>query len=221
MISSKRSYKNADRRPYKRQRMPKLTLRQFRNENLISCKRTVTLADFTVSTTWSARSFAFALSALPSYSEFGNLFEQYRINAVKLQFIPFFDGNDLGSSAANVTGGAGWFTNPRLYHAIDKDGNGATGSETALQEYSDVKIVTEPMKPFVVYIKNPCVQVATANALTLVGGAPKSRQWIDTDNYNIQHYGCVVGAIAPFASAGYAFKYSVVATYYMEFKGVV
>lgn len=190
-----------------------------KKDNFVSIKRTVTFTDQQVSNSWSCAGYAFTLAMLPSYTEFTQLFEQYRIMAIKLKFLPCFSQNDQEQSNANSAATAPWAVNPRMYVAIDKDGQANTGSESAIQQYGGCRVISEPLKAFSVYIKNPCVQLGTANAITIVGGAAKARQWIDTDNYNVQHYGCAVGGVIPFTSAGYAFRYYVVATYYMQFKG--
>ena len=49
------------------------------------------------------RVFTFALADLPNYTEFTTLFDQYRINAVKLTFIPRLssaDSNPLATVSA-------------------------------------------------------------------------------------------------------------------------
>jgi len=180
--------------------------------NLVSVTRKVTLTPVAFST-WQSQSYAFTLGVLPNYTEFTNLFEQYRINAIKLMFIPAFNGVE-GNTSATV------LAQPRLYTIIDKDGNAQTSSETDMQQYGNARLIREPSKSFTIYIKKPSVQMGTANALTIVGGAPRSSPWLDCDNYQVQHWGCAIGGIMPFTTAGSA-TYSVVATYYMQFKNVV
>ena len=190
--------------------------------NLVSIKRSFVSAPFSVNNSWSGASFNFTLAALPNYTEFTNLFEQYRINAVKLTFIPSADGIDFNQQQSNSSAGGNWATIPRLYTAIDKDGNAQVASENAVLQYGNHRIIRSPLRPFSIYVKSPCVQVGTANLVTLVGGAPKSRQWLDCDNYSVQHWGCVVGGIVPYTSAtSPSIGYQVIATYYMQFKNVV
>lgn len=179
--------------------------------NLVSIKRKVTFTQISLNT-WQSQQYAFTLAALPSYTEFTNLFEQYRINAVKLTFIPYTDSIEGNTTSANL------FV-PRVYTIIDKDGSPLLSSETAMQQYNDARLIRDPCKAFSIYVRKPCVQFGTANALTVVGGAPKPSPWLDCDNHSVQHWGCGIGGVVPNAAGN--FNYSVVATYYMQFKNAV
>lgn len=202
------------RKPARRTRRRLATVRPSRwmtRNNLVSIKRKVTLPDVSFNI-WQSQAYAPLLSQLPSYTEFTNLFEQYRINAVKFDFIPKSTSFEANTSAAVAT-------MPRLYTIIDKDGNAQTSSEVAMQQYGNSRLIRDPSKPFSIYIKRPCVQFGTANTITIVGGAPKPSPWLDCDNFSVQHWGCAIGGIMPTGTGSVSF--SVVATYYMQFKNVV
>lgn len=205
-------------KPRRKVRSRKASITRAIKSNLVSIKRSVRLDNFSTSTTFTANSYVFTLSALPGASEFTALFEQYKINAVKLTFIPFFNSMDSEQQLDNVASARSWTTTPRVFTCIDKDGAPPT-SETLFLERGNMRLVKRPLDSFSIYISKPCVQFGTANLLAITGGAPKPSPWIDCDNFNIQHWGCAIGAQMPASSAGTSFIYSVVATYYMQFKG--
>lgn len=212
--SSRRSVRprKMARRTYRRTTVPRAV-----RDNIVSIKRSVVLNQFSVYNSWSSLAYAFTLGNLPNYTELTALFEQYRINAIKLTFVPTCSSLD-GETATQIP--TTYLTQPRLYTLIDKDANVPVNNESAMLQYGNVRIIKNPTRPFTIYIRGPAVQVGTANALTIVGGAPKSKQWLDCDNYSVQHLGCGVGGIMPQAGAGtIAFNYNVIATYYMQFKG--
>lgn len=219
-MAYKRKRASGGRRRTRRRTTRRLRLtRGVTRSNLVSITRRVVFPEFTLpNNTWYTTSYAFSLAQLPSYTDFTNLFEQYRINAVKLQFMPTFDSADLNFNPAGT--GSVWTRIPRMYTIIDRDGNPQLSTENAMIQYGNVRQITSPLKPFSVYIKAPCVQVATANNVTLVGGAPKGKQWIDCDNYNIGHWGCALGGIAGGTTSGQII-YQVVATFYMQFKNAI
>lgn len=219
----KRSYGGSRRRV--KRRMPMRTTRvprAVRTSNLVSIKRSYKVADYQINyaSGFVATPFYFTLNTLPNYTEFTNLFEVYRINAIKLTFLPIATGNDLPSITGNTATGAVWALTPRVYYTIDKDGN-PPSTENGFLERSNMKIVRRPFSGWQIYIRNPCVQSAVANSVTLVGGSPKSRQWIDCDNYGVAHWGCAVGGQIPSGSTTSAMTWQVIATYYMQFKGAV
>lgn len=199
-----------------------------RKTSLVNIKRSFLWPEnfYVVPGGWRATAYSFSLSSIASsYTEFTNLFEQYRINGVKLTFIPQVDAIDANQLNVNIGAGGGSVasvTVPRLYTAIDHDGNARTGSEQELLQYGNHRIIKNPLRTFSIYVKHPRVQVATANATTLVGGAPKSKVWLDVDNYNVQHWGAVIGGQIPFgAGTGPSITYTVICTMYMQFKDAV
>lgn len=219
----RRKYARRAKRSYQKKSYRKLLKKTMYNmrQNVVSVKRSFVTAPFTVNSSWSGAQFSFTLAALPNYSEFTSLFEQYRINGIKLTFIPSADSLDINQQQQNSSTAINWTTIPRLYTAIDRDGNGQYASENAILQYGNHKIIRNPMRPFSIYVKHPCVQVGTANLVTLVGGAPKSKQWLDCDNYSVQHWGCVVGGIVPYQGGTVNMAYQVIATYYLQFKNAV
>ena len=123
--------------------------------NLVSIKRTRRVADFTVGMSWNSQAYVFTLASLQNYTEFTNLFEQYRINAIKLTFIPQVNGCDAEQQASNAAGGVAYNSNPIVYTIIDKDGSATTSTEDAMLQYGNARIIRGAYKPWTIYIKGP------------------------------------------------------------------
>lgn len=196
--------------------------RSLRDNNML-VKRCVHMSDNAIRTTWSSWNYAFRLSDLPDYSQFTNLFDRYRINAVKLLFIPAYNSIEENQGNLNQASSLNYLSvQPRVYTIIDKNGDATTSTENTMLENGNVRIIREPCKSFTVYCKNPCVQLAGEASGVIVSGISKARQWCDTTNYNMAHYGISWGGIAyNGTSSTVAQAYNIVATYYLQFKNVI
>lgn len=159
---------------------------------------------------WSSRVYTFRLSDLPNYTEFTALYDQYKIEKVKLQFFPRFD-TTLPSST-----GAG-FTNTLLYNINSEDGtNRMTTEYDALQAMSAKMRVTND--PFTIWVK-PKFQVEVASSLSFSAAQP-STGWLDCDNFGVQHVGHEIGGYQMAAGAGQTNEWKCYATYYVAFKDI-
>lgn len=164
--------------------------------------------------TYTAHPYQFRLDTLPNYSEITNLFNQYRINAVKLSFTPYYVDNNLANTVNT------YYAMPRVYTLIDRNGipPGQLATEAQFLEYGTAKQIVEPNKPFSIYIKKPCVELASAGDVATNPSVMKWNPWVDVNNPTIPHHGCAVGMTMPAGLSGTFFTYHVVATYFMEFK---
>lgn len=155
---------------------------------------------------------SFQLSDLPNYTQLTNLYDQYRILAVKCEFVPrtppvqYYGVSAISSSA------------PTLYTAIDLD-DVTTPTANSLLSHESVKFhgAFTPMSTgkYVRWLRPAC-----ATEMYQTGGfggyGAKTGQWIDTTSSSVQHYG-IKWWIATVATTP-AYYYDVVFTYYMEFK---
>lgn len=220
--------RKAMRRPYRRRtyrKKARTTMTKAVKTNLMSCVRSYVAIPFTSTypgSGWTYVNYTFSLGGVPGYTEFVNLFDQYRINAVKLTFLPQFTGNDFEDAVANNASSVPWIQNPRVHYCIDRSGiqTGTINSESKMLEYSSARTVKRPFEPFSIYVKSPSVHLGTATGVIIVGGAPKSKQWIDTDNYGIVHHGCAIGMQIPGGATNTTYGYEVMIKLYMQFKSV-
>lgn len=221
MVAMKRRAK-APRRPRKKARTARrsTTMTKAIRQNLVFMKRRVLLGAWNVSTSWSNVSYVFQLDDLPNYTEFTALFEQYKINAVKLTFLPSYTSSDANQATANAASGAVFQFQPRIYTVIDKDGNPTVSTEPAVLQRNDARMITQPYKAFSIYIRKPCVQFEVSSGLGFAQAAPKASPWLDCENYAVNHHGAAIaGALPAGSSVTAGLQYQVLATYYLAFKG--
>lgn len=207
------------KRPSKKLVVPRKVIKN----NLVYIKRKFFITpniNFTVASGWGTSIFNFSLGNIPDASQYTNVFEQYRINAVKLTFIPLLANGDTDWNQALAVSGTQYLGSPRVYSLIDKDGVqfSTISTEQKMLEFSGVRHIRQPLKTFSVYISKPCVQQEMQSTIGFAAASPKPSPWIDCENYGIIHNSCVIGCAAVGSSTA-ALQYQVLATYYMQFKG--
>lgn len=154
------------------------------------------------------RTLSFGLSDLPNYTEFTNLFDQYKINAIKLTFIPRFTGADI-----NPLGTA--LAVPRIWSVIDYDDASTLTDQNDAYQYQNCK--THMMhKPFSIYLK-PKV-AAEVYQSTIATGYGAKRMYIDCSVPSVPHYGVKL-YVEPTPYDG-QFTVSVIAKFYLSMKQV-
>lgn len=215
--------RKAARKPtYSRKRprtiMRKRTTTYAAKNSLVSITRMITLPSFTVVASGGPYStpYTFALANVANSGELTSLFQQYRINAVKLTFIPSVTGNDQG----NIVNMTSWLYQPRMYTIIDRNGidSGDLSAETTVQENGKARLIKRPLSPFSIYIKSPGCEAAMNSGLTNNAAATMYKKWLDCNQPNVVHNGCGIFASIPNGTSTAAVVYQVVAKYYMQFK---
>lgn len=147
----------------------------------------------------------FQLNALPNYTEFTNLFDCYRINAIKVTLMPRANSAEAGTNQGLV----------KLFTVIDTDD--AT-SPTNLQEvlqYENVKSSNSA------YDHKRYLKPKIARSLYQAGGIAaygESTGWIDCSNPGVPHYG--LKYVLQQLPAG-AQSWDCKIKYYLSFKNVV
>lgn len=138
-------------------------------------------------TSWNF-AIAFSLNQLPNVGEFTSLFDQYRINAVKLSIKMVNDpsANNQPNDGAAVNRGNYY---PTLWYAPDHDDNNIE-SLPNLKEFEKVRHkVLRPNKEISIMLR-PTVLGAVYNSLTTTAYTTSTRkQYMDMANINIPHYG--------------------------------
>lgn len=122
--------------------------------------------------------------AVPNYTEFTNLFDQYCIKKVDVLVLPTFQTAGLTSNYA--------FVPPWIVHAEDNDDVNSTGSQSLMQ-YSGAQFTQlfgqqQAISSMKLRTITPKASVAV---ITSSGGNGQSlaSPWINTSNANIPHYG--------------------------------
>lgn len=151
--------------------------------------------------------FNFQLNDLPNPSDFTNLFDFYRICAVKLHFIPQANSNDTG--ALDV------LSIPVIHYIADYDDNIGFANESQALEKEGVK-TRRLDKPFTYYIVPRVSNEIYNNGITTAYALNKSKQWIDSNSSSVAHFG-LKGWIT--TANAFTLRLKVYATYYLQFKG--
>lgn len=131
------------------------------------------------------------LDQIPNYTELTALFDQYKINAVKLEFIANHTGADANGALAG-----GNYQIPRVHVCYDKfststpTGLYGSGAFNTFMEQGRVKNIRDPLKPFSIFVRKPTIarwDAAIAGGNTNLGYAP----YLRTDNSDmVEHNLC-------------------------------
>lgn len=150
-------------------------------------------------------SYNFSLRDLPNYQEFTNLYDQYKINAVKISFIPQMTQSVSIGSINNPA------ANARFFSVIDYNDDTPLTSIDDAREYASCKY-TPILRTHKRYLK-PRLQDRGA---TYTPGRP----WVNCTSPEQDYYGVKI-AVEPMGSTTtQTMAYSVEAVYYLSFKNV-
>lgn len=147
----------------------------------------------------------FQLNSLPNYTEFTNLFDMYRINGVKVTFMPRGNSAEVGTNQGIV----------KLFSAIDYDDNTTPASLSEILQYETLK-TTNSTRDHKRYIKPKLARVLYQAGASNAYGAGTG--WIDCSNPQVPHYG--MKYVLQQLPAG-AQSYDCKITFYLAFKNVV
>jgi hypothetical protein len=140
-----------------------------------------------VSGTESSVNHVFALQDIVNASEFGNLFDQYKINKVIVTYQLL--NNPSAANALNTLGnnpsGTNWY--PIVWSIEDYDDSATNNVEEMKQRIGVKRQVMRPDK-IIKFTVRPKVQVQVYKTALSTGYAPKS-MYVDMSTQDIQHYG--------------------------------
>ncbi|MBV6343385.1 hypothetical protein [Candidatus Magnetobacterium casense] len=166
------------------------------------------------------KQFQFTLDQMPSYTELTPLFDQYKINAIKVRFVPRFDsfaGNDTTDiTPPNITNLAG----TQLHIIKDQRttmapaGTYTRANLNTFLENGKVRSYTGN-RPITVYFK-PAVTQTVGNAQSSFTWSP----WLQTSQPAIVHYGFHAFASDINMSGNFGNSWDVFTTYYLMVKGL-
>lgn len=206
MVYRRRYRKRTNRKRSYRRRFSKRTRYSKRTgQKIYMFKRNVSLGVITISNisdTFGA--YDFSLNDVPNSAEFTDLFDMYKINCVKITFIP--------QQTQSVSIGA--VNNPdasaRFYSAIDYNDSAAPSAITDIQEYQTCK-VTPILRQHKRIIYKP--KIALSNIVTMT-------PWLATSTPSVNYHGLKYAIEAMSSSTTTTMTYSVECKYYMSFKNV-
>lgn len=174
-------------------------------------KRFADLGTFSVTTTDFITTAFFQLQDVPGYTDFTNLYKQYKITGVKLTIVP----NETQS--IDSTGGA---TQLRHFSAYSYDESVTSAGGATLNDMRQLPgcRVRSSLRMHKMYIKNPAYAgvINVAQDATATLRTRPETGWLDTEFADIQHLGIVLGWEG---GATQSLGVRLEATYYMSFRG--
>jgi hypothetical protein len=174
--------------------------------------------------TIAAGNFGFKIDLFPGLSPYPNIFTYYRINYIKLRWIPVcvdmqVEDNDVGTSASNISKLTPLIYVKRIY------GNETTGDLSFSNEDQCLLDGTRPYKMTknfsIKFVPNSLtVSQTNRNQLSVVNPAyvVEKKQWYSFQNSDVYFYG-IKWLISNTNSDVNEFQYRVVATASLSFKG--
>lgn len=141
-----------------------------------------------------ASAVMFSLSQLPNYTEFTNLFDQYRIDRIKVVFEPVYRANQIGINYPNAASGTtsgdyfgGYMPQPpRFATVIDYDDGTAPASMDELRQYGNVRetlATTRQVRSF----KPACLGMVY-ESISSTAYTPKFGTWLSVTDPTTPHY---------------------------------
>lgn len=193
---------NAVRRPARRG----IVVKKLVGSNVHSFKRTVfnsgAVSGSTLNDVYGALSFN--LSSVPNYTEFTALFDQYRIDAVKVTFMPRANSAELGTNQG-IT---------KLFTVVDYDDAATPTAINELMQYENLK-TTRSTDDHNRTLRPMLARAVYQAGLTAYG---TGRGWVDCANPSVPHYGLRYALQQlPAGNQSYDLKIK----YYLSFKNVV
>jgi len=209
MVYRRRVYrrKRITRKRAYRKRFNKRTRYSKRGQKLYLYKRFVGLGTISVSNSIPTYgSYDFSLNDLPNYSELQSLYDMYKINCVKLTFLPQQTQSISIGSINNPNASA------RFFSVIDYNDNGTPTSVNELRQYQSCKF-TSILRPHKRVIFKPRIQ---DNGQTYSPGSP----WVNTSAADQNYFGLKYAIEAMESTTTTSMEYTVEAKYYLSFKCV-
>ncbi|QQL09577.1 capsid protein [Marmot associated feces virus 6] len=164
--------------------------------------------------------YTFALSDIPNPSDYTSLYDQYKLAAVKMKFIPAYTNSQPGTNQAAQANPVYPFLDAsiRSYSIVDYDGLNLPTTIPGYREYQNCK-VRSLMKYHTRYLKPKMFLTSGTTQYNLDGKQP----WISVIDSTQAHHGVSFATDATIdlpGSAAAILLYRVEATYYLKFRNV-
>lgn len=180
----------------------------------LRCVRTADVTTLDVFDNLSFGALQFTLSAVAQYTDFTNLFDQYRIDKILVQFFPTWTSRDAPVSATNAMV-------PTMCVAPDWDDSTVPGSLAELNAKPEVQYHRTDL-PFSVWVK-PHVDTEIYRTAVTTGYGNMKNAWIDSASSDIPHYGlkyAIMGNGAGGVGGNRIGMMHVVVKYFLSFRRV-
>jgi hypothetical protein len=145
----------------------------------------------------------YALTSYPGYSQFA-LFDEYRIECIKVKFRPRFNMFTIGSVGTNKL--------PRLYTVIDYDDASTPTDINALKQYQSCRECNFDQS-MVRTFRPKCAAALYSGTFASYGNM--DHMWIDMASPGVQHYGLKYGIEGGASGQTNLQSWSIESTYYV------
>lgn len=156
------------------------------------------------------QAFTFALSDLPNYSEFTNLYDQFQIVAVKFEIIPKFNAVDLNPMSTWSQG-----VLPNIHSVLDYNDSTAPTSLTEMMQYKNYRR-SRGNQIHKRYFK-PATLSQNYESAVSTSYTSKWKDWISTDDPTTPYY-CIKVCWDACGVVEYQPTYDIYAKYYFQCK---
>lgn len=214
----KRGYKRRLRRTMGR------LVKSPRFNNVLNVKRTFWLENWSLSTVATSnfwRYYTFTLAQLPSYTEFTNIFDTFKLRGVKVTFRPRYDSfsgeNTTDTTLPGITNQAGNYVHVinDPYSTVTPSGTYTTTNLNSFLENGNVK-THNGNRPFSFYVR-PCVDSYVSGSST---ASRKRSPWMQTNNAPQVHNGAHIFLQDINMTGTSGNSYDVFYTFYLSFKNL-
>lgn len=166
-----------------------------------------TVAQYTSSSVGAGGAVQFSLNGVPSVTDFTSLYDQYKINGVKVEFIP--DINNVQQSA--TPGGP---IMGMLHTAIDYNSASTPSSLNQILQYPNLRS-TRMTRIHKRYFRPRVAMTVYDGAVANGYGTSARSQWLDCQYPDIPHYGLLVWLDA---TSPTSIQFNMKVTYYLAFR---
>lgn len=130
----------------------------------------------------------FKLNYLPNYTEFTNLYDQYKITTVvcHVQLVSNPDAGNILNSATAGNNSSNWY--PKLWYVRDYDDSSSLTLDD-MRQYAKAKmVVLRPNKTYRIACK-PAILMQAYDTAISTAYIPKWNQWVDAASSGVPYYG--------------------------------
>lgn len=179
--------------------------RELSNDRIHYVKRTANGGTFTVSNlAFTGVGQQFSLNQVPAFSEFTALYDQYKINAIKVIFLPPFTGRMTILSIDSPQ------TSARFMSAVDYNDNTGPANMDEIRQYESCKM-TQIHEKHERYIPSPKF---------INSSGQNVNDWISTSSPSTAHFGIKFGADPTNQTNTLSFQYNIEVVFYLAFKNI-
>jgi len=158
--------------------------------------------------------------ALPGYTDFTNLFDQYCIKKIDVFVYPSWVSAGIGNTTL-----VGWL--PWVVYAADYDNASSTGAQSLMQydkaKYTQFLAYNKTPQSNKLISFKPQASLSIETVTGAVGSSPTDDVWISTTRANVQHFGFKMALDDSYNGSSPGTTYAginIVCKYYIECKDI-